>query len=42
MELSIGNLQRENLKFLLAQHYFAGGVYIGQDAATALTGTRKK
>ncbi len=38
----IGNLLRGNLRFLRAQRYFAGGVYIGLGAATALTGTNKK
>ncbi len=38
----IGNLLRGNLKFLRAQRYFAGSVYIGLGAATALTGTQKK
>lgn len=39
---SIGNLLRGNLKFLRVQRYFAGSVYIGLGAATALTGTREK
>ena len=39
---SIGNLLRGNLKFLRAQRYFAGSVYIGLGAAMALTGTHKK
>jgi len=39
---SIGNLLRGNLKFLRAQRYFAGSVYIGLGAATALTGTSRK
>ncbi len=39
---SIGNVLRGNLKFLRAQRYFAGSVYIGLGAATALTGTSKK
>ena len=39
---SIGNRLRGNLKFLRAQRYFAGSVYIGLGAATALTGTSKK
>lgn len=39
---SIGNLLRGDLKFLRAQRYFAGSVYIGLGAATALTGTHKK
>ncbi len=38
----IGNLLRGNLKFLRAQRYFAGSVYLGLGAATALTGTHKK
>ena len=38
----IGNRLRGNLKFLRAQRYFAGSVYIGLGAATALTGTGKK
>ena len=38
----IGNLLRGNLKFLRAQRYFAGSVYLGLGAATALTGTNKK
>jgi len=39
---SIGNLLRGNLKFLRAQRYFAGSVYIGLGVTTALTGTRQK
>ena len=39
---SIGNALRGNLKFLRAQRYFAGSVYLGLGAATALTGTNKK
>jgi threonine/homoserine/homoserine lactone efflux protein len=39
---SIGNWLRGNLKFLRMQRYFAGGVYIGLGAATALTGTHRK
>jgi threonine/homoserine/homoserine lactone efflux protein len=39
---SIGNVLRGNLKFLRAQRYFAGSVYIGLGAATALTGTSRK
>ena len=39
---SIGNVLRGNLKFLRAQRYFAGSVYNGLGAATALTGTHKK
>lgn len=39
---SIGNVLRGNLKFLRAQRYFAGSVYIGLGAATALTGTNRR
>jgi threonine/homoserine/homoserine lactone efflux protein len=39
---SIGNWLRGNLGFLRAQRYFAGSVYIGLGAATALSGTHKK
>ncbi|MEJ7623478.1 MAG: LysE family translocator [Pyrinomonadaceae bacterium] len=39
---SIGNLLRENLKFLRAQRYFAGSVYIGLGVTTALTGTSEQ
>jgi threonine/homoserine/homoserine lactone efflux protein len=39
---SVGNVLRGNLKFLRAQRYFAGSVYIGLGAATALTGTSRK
>ncbi len=39
---SIGNVLRGNLKFLRAQRYFAGSVYLGLGAATALTGTNRK
>jgi threonine/homoserine/homoserine lactone efflux protein len=39
---SIGNWLRGNLRFLRAQRYFAGSVYIGLGAATALTGANKK
>ncbi len=38
----IGNWLRGNLKFLRAQRYFAGSVYIGLGAATALSGAHKK
>ena len=38
----LGNWLRGNFKFLRAQRYFAGSVYIGLGAATALTGTTKK
>src|SRR5499426_1940362 len=39
---SVGNLLRGNLKLLRAQRYFAGSVYIGLGAITALTGSTKK
>jgi threonine/homoserine/homoserine lactone efflux protein len=39
---SIGNWLRGNLKFLRAQRIFAGSVYLGLGAATALGGTHKK
>jgi len=39
---SLGNLLRGNLRFLRAQRYFAGSVYVGLGAATALTGTTKQ
>jgi len=39
---SIGNLLRGNRRFLRAQRYFAGSVYIGLGAAAALTGANKK
>ncbi|HYY56151.1 MAG TPA: LysE family translocator [Pyrinomonadaceae bacterium] len=39
---SIGNWLRGNLKFLRAQRIFAGSVYIGLGAATALSGAHKK
>lgn len=39
---SIGNVLRGNPRFLRAQRYFAGSVYIGLGAATALTGTSRK
>ena len=38
---SIGNWLRGNMKFLRAQRYFAGSVYIGLGAATAFSGTHK-
>ena len=38
----IGNWLRGNLKFLRAQRYFAGSVYLGLGAATALSGTHRK
>jgi threonine/homoserine/homoserine lactone efflux protein len=39
---SIGNWLRGNLKFVRAQRYFAGSVYIGLGAATAFTGAHRK
>jgi threonine/homoserine/homoserine lactone efflux protein len=39
---SAGNLLRGNLRLLRAQRYFAGSVYIGLGAMTALTGVAKK
>ena len=39
---SVGNLLRGNLRLLRAQRYFAGSVYIGLGAMTALTGSSKK
>jgi threonine/homoserine/homoserine lactone efflux protein len=39
---SAGNLLRGNPKLLRAQRYFAGSVYIGLGAMTALTGSAKK
>lgn len=39
---SIGNRLRGNLRLLRTQRYFAGSVYLGLGAATALTGTHKK
>ena len=38
----VGNWLRGNLRFLRAQRYFAGSVYIGLGAATALSGAHKK
>ena len=38
----VGSWLRGNLKFLRAQRYFAGSVYIGLGAATALGGANKK
>jgi threonine/homoserine/homoserine lactone efflux protein len=38
----IGSLLRGNLRFLHAQRYFAGSVYIGLGLTTALTGTNRK
>ena len=39
---SIGNWLRGNLRFLRAQRYFAGTVYIGLGTATALSGAHQK
>ena len=39
---SVGNWLRGNLKFLRAQRYFAGSVYVGLGAVTALGGAHKK
>lgn len=39
---SIGNWLRGNLRFLRAQRYFAGVVYIGLGVTTAITGTSKR
>ncbi|PYS51509.1 MAG: RhtB family transporter [Acidobacteria bacterium] len=39
---SIGNWLRGNLKFLRAQRYFAGSIYLGLGALTALGGTRNR
>jgi hypothetical protein len=39
---SIGNVLRGNLKFLRLQRYFAGSIYIGLGAVTALSGMSKK
>jgi threonine/homoserine/homoserine lactone efflux protein len=39
---SIGNWLRGNLRFLRAQRLFAGSIYLGLGAATALGGTHKK
>jgi threonine/homoserine/homoserine lactone efflux protein len=39
---SVGNWLRGNLKFLRAQRYFAGSIYLGLGAATALGGTRNR
>jgi threonine/homoserine/homoserine lactone efflux protein len=38
----VGNLLRGNLRLLRFQRYFAGSVYIGLGAMTALTGSSKK
>ena len=39
---SIGNSLRGNIKFIRLQRYFAGSVYIGLGAATALSGAHRK
>lgn len=39
---SIGNRLRGNLRLLRAQRYFAGSIYLGLGAATALTGGSRK
>ena len=39
---AIGNWLRGNLKFLRAQRYFAGSVYIALGAATALSGAQRR
>jgi threonine/homoserine/homoserine lactone efflux protein len=39
---SIGKWLRGNAKFLRAQRYFAGSVYMGLGAATAFTGTHSR
>jgi len=39
---SVGNWLRGNLKFLRAQRYFAGSIYIGLGAVTALGGSHKR
>jgi len=39
---TIGHWLRGNLKFLRAQRYFAGTIYIGLGAATALSGAHRK
>ncbi len=39
---SVGNWLRGNLKFLRAQRYCAGSIYIGLGAVTALSGAHKK
>ena len=39
---SIGNWLRGNIKFLRAQKYFAGSVYIGLGAATAFSGAHRR
>jgi threonine/homoserine/homoserine lactone efflux protein len=39
---TIGNWLRGNMKFLRGQRYFAGSVYLGLGAATALSGVHRK
>jgi threonine/homoserine/homoserine lactone efflux protein len=39
---SIGNWLRGNLKFRRTQRYFAGSIYIGLGAATALSGAHRR
>src|SRR5437660_1798831 len=39
---SVGNWLRGNLKFLRAQRFFAGSIYLGLGAATALSGAHRK
>ncbi|HKX30703.1 MAG TPA: LysE family translocator [Blastocatellia bacterium] len=39
---SIGRRMGRNVKFLRRQRYFAGSVYLGLGAATALSGTHKR
>lgn len=38
---TIGHWLRDNLRFLRAQRYFAGGVYIALGVTTAFTGSQK-
>jgi len=38
---SVGNWLRGNLKFLRAQRFFAGSIYLGLGAATALSGAHR-
>lgn len=38
---TIGNFLKGNVKFLRAQRYFAGSVYLGLGVATALSGSNK-
>lgn len=39
---SVGHWLRGNLRFLRAQRYFAGSIYLGLGVATALTGSERK